>query len=82
VVVHGDFTMLLSEHPQLYAFTRTLGETTLLVVANLSDAAADAGELPDAEAWLSAERVLDSGPGDPDSWLLAPWAARVRRRSE
>ena len=26
VVVHGDFTMLLPEHPQLYALPRTLGD--------------------------------------------------------
>jgi hypothetical protein len=54
----------------------------VLVVANLSDQPADAAELPDAEGWLAAERVLDSGPGDPASWVLAPWAARVRRRPE
>lgn len=80
VVVHGDFTMLLPEHEQLYAFTRTLAGVTLLVVANLSGRPADAGVLPDAEDWLAADAVLDSGPGDPSSWLLPPWAARVRRR--
>ncbi len=36
-VVHGSFTMLLPEHPQLYAFLRTHGDDELLVVANLSD---------------------------------------------
>ena len=61
VVVHGDFTMLLPEHAQLYAFVRTLGDAQVLVVANLSDRPADAAELPDAEAWLTADRVLDSG---------------------
>ena len=81
VVVHGDFTMVLREHLQLYAYTRTLGDTTLLVVANLSDDPADASGLPDAEAWLGADRVLDSGPGDRDTWVLEPWSARVRRRT-
>jgi oligo-1,6-glucosidase len=81
VVVHGDFTLLLPEHPQLYAYLRTLGDEQVLVVANLSDEPADAGQLPDADAWLAAERVLDSGPGDPATWTLGPWAARVRRRT-
>ncbi len=82
VVAHGDFTMLLPEHEQLYAFTRHLDGQTLLVVANLSGAPATVEGLPDAEAWRAAERLLDSGPGDPGSWVLPPWAARVRRRSE
>ncbi len=81
VVVHGAFTMLLPEHSQLYAYLRTLGDAQVLVVANLSDQPADAGELPDAEAWLAADRVLDSGPDDPATWVLGPWAARVRRRT-
>ena len=80
VVVHGDFAMLLPEHPQVYAFTRTLDGSTLLVVANLSSDPADAGTLPEAEDWLRAEAVLDSGVGDLTSWVLAPWEARVRRR--
>jgi oligo-1,6-glucosidase len=81
VVVDGRFEMLLPDHEQLYAFTRTLDGEQLLVVANLSSTPADASGLPDADAWLTTERVLDSGPGDPDSWLLPPWAARVRRRT-
>ena len=82
VVVHGDFAMLLPEHPQLYAYLRTLGAEQVLVVANLSDQPADAAELPDAEAWLAADRLLDSGPDDPATWVLGPWAARVRRRTQ
>jgi oligo-1,6-glucosidase len=81
VVAHGDFRMLLPEDDRLYAFTRTCDGTSLLVVANLSNEPADGGGLPDAEAWLAAETVLDSGPGDPASWVLPPWAARVRRRT-
>jgi oligo-1,6-glucosidase len=81
VVADGVFAMLLPDHGQLYAFTRTLGDVQLLVVANLSSQRADAKGLPEADTWLAAERVLDSGPGDPSSWLLEPWAARIRRRS-
>ena len=35
-VAHGDFTMLLADDPVVYAFTRRLGDTELLVVANFS----------------------------------------------
>ena len=83
VVVHGDFTMLLPEHAQLYAYLRTLDGDPVLVVANLSDQPADAAGLPDAEAWLAADRVLDSGTGRPrPRGCSGPWAARVRRRTE
>ncbi len=46
VVAHGDFTMLVPDHEQLYAFTRSLDGTTLTVVANLSS---KDGLVPSAE---------------------------------
>ena len=36
VVVHGEFTLLVPDHPQLFAYVRSLGSVSLLVVANLS----------------------------------------------
>jgi oligo-1,6-glucosidase len=81
VVAHGDFRMLLPADGRLYAFTRTLGGTSLLVVANLSNDPVDAGGLPDAAVWLAAEQVLDSGVADLGGWQLGPWEARVRRRT-
>jgi oligo-1,6-glucosidase len=36
VVVHGDFTLLVPDHPQLFAYVRSLESVSLLVVANLS----------------------------------------------
>ena len=77
VVVDGRFTMLLPDHEQLWAHTRELDGTMLLVVANLSDQPVDLGELA---GWMDAEVVLDSGPGGASDRVLAPWAARVRRR--
>src|SRR3712207_1558074 len=35
-VAHGDFHMLLTDHDQVYAFTRRHGTTELLVLANFS----------------------------------------------
>ena len=36
VVALGDFTMLLPDHPTVYAFTRRLGDDELLVLGNFS----------------------------------------------
>jgi oligo-1,6-glucosidase len=79
VVVHGDFTMLLPDDERIYAFTRRLDDAALLVVANWSGDEVDV-QLPDADAWAAAELVLATcapGPG----WRLAPWEARVLRRT-
>lgn len=35
-LVHGAYKLLLPEHPELYAYTRTLGEKTMLVILNFS----------------------------------------------
>ena len=81
-VAHGDFAMLLPEHPQVYAFTRTLGDRRLLVLVNMSGRPA-AVELPDPEAWAGAESLLTNLlPGEEQSadGQLAPWEARVLRR--
>ena len=73
-VAEGDFTMLLQDDERIYAFTRRLGDTELLVTANFS-ADTVTPELP-AE-WAEAEVAI----GDPgDGLSLGPWEARVYRR--
>jgi oligo-1,6-glucosidase len=75
VVAVGDFAMLLPEHDDVYAFTRSLDGETLLVVCNLSATAHDlAGLLPEA---VGAELVLGNLPGP--GTTLRPWEARVLR---
>ena len=75
VVALGDFTMLLPDHEQVYAFTRSLNGRTLLVVCNVSSAPHDLRALlptaADAEAVLG--NLPDAGP------TLRPWEARVLR---
>ncbi|WP_096155545.1 glycoside hydrolase family 13 protein [Bacillus sp. FJAT-45066] len=34
IIVYGDYDIIVEDHPQIYAFTRTLGEEKLLVVCN------------------------------------------------
>ncbi len=80
-VVHGDFTMLLPEHEELYVFTRSFEGTELLVVGNLSSV--DGVVLPgDWSSWADAELVLANVPGSsaPVDAPLLPWEARVYRR--
>jgi oligo-1,6-glucosidase len=77
VVVLGRFAMLLPDHEQVYAFTRSLDSDVLLVVCNLSRRTFPLAELlPEA---VGAELVLgnleDAGP------TLRAWEARVLRVS-
>ena len=81
-VALGDFTMLLEDDPLVYAFTRRLEDTELLVVANFSGEEDVAADVPDAEAWAGAELLLTNLAGaDPGRLVLAPWEARVYRRT-
>ncbi|MGY1886202.1 alpha-glucosidase [Blastococcus sp. SYSU DS0753] len=76
VVALGDFTMLLPDHDEVYAFTRSLGGVELLVVCNLSRTPYRLAELlPEAPA---AELVLGN-MADDDPAELRPWEARVLR---
>jgi oligo-1,6-glucosidase len=75
-VVHGDFTMLLEDDEQVYAFTRALDDTELLVVANFSGEPATAA----IEGWAGAELVITNGDPAPAGLELGPWEARVYRR--
>jgi oligo-1,6-glucosidase len=79
-VADGDFTMLLADDPQVYAYTRRLGDVVLLVVVNVSGEPA-APELPDADAWAAAELVLSNVAGGATELALEPWEARVYRRT-
>jgi len=81
VVALGDFAMLLPDHEQVYAFTRRLGATELLVVANFG-AGTPRAEVPDEPAWAGAELLLGTypTPSSASSISLRPWEARVYRR--
>lgn len=74
-VAHGDFTLLLPEHEQLFVFTRRHEAVELVVVANFSGKAA---ELPDVLAQRCADAALLVG--DRTDADLLPWESRVYRR--
>jgi oligo-1,6-glucosidase len=76
VVALGDFTMLLPDHEEVYAFRRSLSGASLLVVCNLGRTAYPLAELlPEA---VGAELVLGNLASS-DPAVLAPWEARVLR---
>jgi oligo-1,6-glucosidase len=83
-VAHGDFTMLLPDDKQIYAFTRRLGPVQLLVLGNFSGATV-AADVPDADAWAGSELLIGNYP-PPDRAqapiMLRPWETRVYRRTD
>ena len=77
VVALGDFVLLEPEHATLYAFTRSLGSETLLVVGNFSNNSMDDAVLTSLEA-QNAPVLLSNYPGDiPEGSTLRPWEARI-----
>lgn len=75
VVSLGEFSMLVPDDSQLYAFTRTWEGETLLVVANVADTAYT-DDLPVDVS--GAELVLGNYP-DAAAAELRPWEARLYR---
>jgi oligo-1,6-glucosidase len=82
VVAHGDFTLLLPDHEEVWAFVRRLDGQELLVVANMSSKAGVVADVPDAAGWAASELVLGNAgePEERDRIVLGPWEARVHRR--
>ncbi|MEY9951716.1 alpha-glucosidase [Leifsonia sp. EB34] len=79
VVADGDFTLVLADHPQLFAYVRAHNGRRLLVLANLSGEPAryDASELA---GWEDAALVLGNLDDSVDrgvSGSVEPWEALV-----
>src|SRR4051794_18549224 len=83
VVAHGDFHLVLADHPRVYAFVRRHAGAQLLVLANVSGTEVTV-EVPEAERWAEADLVLVNVPA-PQALqarlTLQPWEARVHRRA-
>jgi oligo-1,6-glucosidase len=71
-VAHGDFTLLLPDHEQVWAFTRCHQGVELLVVASFSSYEVEPGIA------MEGELLLGTHPGDGPT--LRPWESRVLRR--
>lgn len=77
VVRLGRFDLLLPDHEQLWAFTRTLGDDVLLVVANCSSE--PAALPPDGLPPLDGATLVLGTRDDGDGASLAPWESRILR---
>lgn len=81
IIVHGRFDLLLDEDEHIFAYTRTLDDQQLLVVANFSDGENSAA-VENADTWAGEEVLLGNYPApDPNTGLLLrPWEVRVYYR--
>ena len=79
ILVDGDFTPLMAEDPQIWAYTRTTPNRKLLVIANCGR---DPRTVEIGREWISADLLLGNLPDTPatstsTSLVLAGWDARI-----
>jgi oligo-1,6-glucosidase len=79
-IVYGTYDLLLPDHEQIYAFTRTLQDQRLLVILNFS-AETPLFELPEDIPVSGAELLIGNYAVDPaediSNFHLKPYEARV-----
>lgn len=79
VMVNGVYDVLIPDHPQIYAYTRTFGDKQLLVLCNDSDTnVAIPAELQ--ERIHAAKNILIQNYKDTDESTLRPYEAVVYAR--
>jgi oligo-1,6-glucosidase len=80
VIVHGTYDLLLDDHEQIHAFTRTLDDDRLLVILNFS-ADTPVFALPTPIHFAEQEPLIGNYPVDPAEDIrqltLRPYEARV-----
>jgi oligo-1,6-glucosidase len=82
VIVYGSYDLILDEHEQIYAFTRTLDDDRLLVILNFSTET-PVFDLPGNISFASAELLIANykvdSADDIRHFTLRPYEARVYR---
>jgi len=80
VLVYGDYGLLLPDHEQLFVYTRSLDDETVLVVLNWSDEPAtfETGAVDTADA-TTVVATREDGPADPDGAEFRPYEAAAYR---
>ncbi|PLT32763.1 alpha-glucosidase [Bacillus sp. V5-8f] len=80
VFVYGTYELLLEEDPQLFVYSRTLGEQKAIVICNFSETQT-ACKLPAELAELSSELVLNNYAAEDkelkENLFLEPYETRV-----
>jgi oligo-1,6-glucosidase len=80
VLVHGKYQLFLEDHPQIFAYSRTLGNEVLLMLCNLSRNPAIFGlpsELDISSGTLLLSSVSDDLHKETASRVLKPYEARM-----
>ena len=77
VFTEGDFALLMEEDEQIFAYTRTYGETKLLVCANFSGQPA---ECPLPDEWKDAETLIHNYEGGGQDGRMRPYEAVIKIR--
>jgi oligo-1,6-glucosidase len=75
VIVHGRFELLLPDHEQIWALTRTLDDQVLVMIANCSSVPVNVPS--DATPDLTGAQILLATHGDSMSLQLEPWESRI-----
>ena len=82
VIVYGRYDLLLPEHEEIYAFTRTLDADRLLVILNVSKNT-PVFNLPEVISFTRTELLISNYEVKPDEdihkFTLRPFEARVYR---
>ena len=79
LIVYGKYRLILPEDPRLFAYTRALGNKTLLTVCSLSGEPADFAP-PAALAGKTARLLIsnwEAAPAAPAAMTFQPWQAAV-----
>ncbi|WP_339255317.1 alpha-glucosidase [Paenibacillus sp. FSL R5-0713] len=75
VIVYGDYELIFPENPDVFAYTRTLNGTTILVVCNFEG---DTTELSLQEHLTKSNQLLISNyTGELSESILRPYEARM-----
>jgi len=77
VMVYGHYELLEPEHPELFVYTRTLGDESLLVVCNFSE---DEQTYLIPAAYRGADILIANYPDAAPAGKLRPWEAVVYHR--
>lgn len=80
IVVYGTYDLILPEHSEIYAFTRTLGDEKLLIILNFSDGKPEF-EWPQQLEYEKKELLISNYSIDQEdeqeAFKLLPYEARV-----
>ncbi|MCA0149721.1 alpha-glucosidase [Rossellomorea vietnamensis] len=80
IIVYGTYDLILDDHEQIYAYTRTLGEDKLIILCNFTGKEA-AFTLPEDLHFESSSLLIGNYEGSADQPLgesrLKPYEARV-----